>query len=369
MSSNRRQWLKQSSLAALGLGISLRSLAGEDYLPRNFGSETGLINLGSNENPYGISPQAKEAIRAMIGQAHRYHFNISELDDFKKQLADHYGVREENLLVTAGSGEGLNLLARHFSNGNIVTAYPTFGILPNTAKRIGTKVMEVALTANKVHDLDKMLGSINNNTSLVYICNPANPSSTIIKPAQLKNFCVEASKKTSVLIDEAYFDFLDAPDNESMISLIDKNPNILVIRTFSKIHALAGLRVGFIVAHPHTIKKLEENHFASTQSCLSALSMAAALASLKDKEHQLQSKSKNAAARKYAIEELTKMGHLVIPSYTNFIFYQLKNFEGDFAAHMLKKNILLRSNNYADGKWVRVSVGTLDEMKTFVMNL
>jgi histidinol-phosphate aminotransferase len=369
MSSNRRQWLKQSSLAALGLGISLRSLAGEDYLPRNFGSENGLINLGSNENPYGISPQAKEAIRAMIGQAHRYHFNISELDYFKKQLADHYGVREENLLVTAGSGEGLNLLARHFSNGNIVTAYPTFGILPNTAKRIGTKVIEVALTENKVHDLDKMLSSINNNTSLVYICNPANPSSSMVKPAQLKNFCVEASKKTSVLIDEAYIDFLDAPDNESMISLIDKNPNILVIRTFSKIHAMAGLRIGFIAAHPQTIKKLGENHFASTQSCMSALSMAAALASLKDREHQLQSKAKNAAARKYAIGELTKMGHVVIPSYTNFIFYQLKNFEGDFAAHMLKKNILLRSNNYADGKWVRVSVGTLDEMKTFVMNL
>lgn len=132
---------------------------------------------------------------------------------------------------------------------------------------------------------------------------------------------------------------------------------------------MAGLRIGFIAAHPQTIKKLGENHFASTQSCMSALSMAAALASLKDREHQLQSKAKNAAARKYAIGELTKMGHVVIPSYTNFIFYQLKNFEGDFAAHMLKKNILLRSNNYADGKWVRVSVGTLDEMKTFVMNL
>lgn len=364
---NRRNWIKQSSLAALGLGISLRSIAGEDYLPRNFGSESGLINLGANENPYGISPKAKEAIMQMIGEANRYQFNVNSLKTFTKQLAEYYGVTESHVSVTAGSGEGLALLARHFNKGNMVTADPTFGILPSTAKKIGTKVIEVPLTPSKVHDLEAMLKAINNETNLVYICNPANPTSTMLKPAALKNFCLEAARKTVVLIDEAYIDFLDAPDNESMISLIEKNPNILVIRTFSKIHGMAGLRVGFIIGNPSLIEKIESNYFYSSQMCVSNLSMAAALASLRDEEHRKQCKQKISAARQYTFDELVKLRYNVIPSYTNFIFFELKNYSGNFGQDMLKKNIILRSME--DGKWARVSIGTQDEMKIFISTM
>jgi len=364
---NRRNWLKQSSLAALGLGISLRSLAGEDYLPKNFGTEKGLVNLGSNENPYGISPKAKEAILGMIGEANRYQFNVASLQSFKKELGDYYGVGANQVIITAGSGEGLNLLARHFSKGNIVTATPTFGILPSTAKKIGTEVIEIPLTSAKVHNLSAMLSAINDNTSLVYICNPANPSSTMISPSQMKSFCTEASKKATVLIDEAYIDFLDAPDNESMISLVDKNPNILVIRTFSKIHGMAGLRIGFIIGNAATIKQIEPNYFQSTNFCLSTLSMSAAMASLKDPQHQLMSKQKNAAARQFTFDELKKMGHFPIPSYTNFIFCPMKDYKGDLSQDMLKKNILLRFNS--EDKWCRVSIGTMDEMKIFVSTM
>lgn len=366
---NRRNWIKQSSLAALGLGISLRSIAGEDYLPRNFGSELGLINLGANENPYGISPKAKEAIMQMIGEANRYQFNVTSLKSFTKQLAEYYGVTESHILVTAGSGEGLALLARHFNKGNIVTADPTFGILPSAAKKIGTKVIEVPLTQSKVHDLDAMLKAINEKTNLVYICNPANPTSTIVKPAILKNFCIEAARKTVVLIDEAYIDFLDAPDNESMISLIEKNPNVLVIRTFSKIHAMAGLRVGFIIGHPSLIDQIEPNYFQNSQICVSNLSLAAALASLHDEEHRRQCKQKNADARQFTFDELVKLKYNVIPSYTNFIFFQLKNYAGNFGEDMLKKNIILRSMDNKNGKWARVSIGTLDEMKIFISTM
>lgn len=364
---NRRNWIKQSSLAALGLGISLRSIAGEDYLPRNFGAELGLINLGANENPYGISPKAKEAIMQMIGEANRYQFNVNSLKTFTKQLAEYYGVTESHVSVTAGSGEGLALLARHFNKGNIVTANPTFGILPSTAKKIGTKVIEVPLTPSKVHDLDAMLNAINKETNLVYICNPANPTSTMVKPAAMKNFCIEAARKTVVLIDEAYIDFLDAPDNESMISLIEKNPNILVIRTFSKIHAMAGLRVGFIIGSPSLIGQIESNYFYSSQICVSNLSMAAALASLQDDEHRKQCKQKIVAARQYTFDELVKLRYNVIPSYTNFIFFELRNYSGNFGQDMLKKNIILRSME--DGKWARVSIGTQDEMKIFISTM
>jgi histidinol-phosphate aminotransferase len=366
MRTSRRHWLQQTTLATLGLGFSFRSMGSEDKLLKISGADNKIINLGANENPYGISPKAKQAILDMIGESNRYQFNVPALQSFEKKLAEYYKVNEDQVLVTPGSGDGLNLLARHFSKGNIVTADITFGILPGTAKKIGTKVIEVPLTAEKVHDLPAMLAAINIETQLVYICNPANPSSTFIKPGAMKSFCVEAAKKTVVLIDEAYLDFIDPSDNESMIGLIEKNPNILVIKTFSKIHAMAGLRVGFIVGHPTLINKLQPNYFQSSQIAVSNLSMAAAMASLTDEEHKLYSKQKNEAARNYTTGELKKLGFNPILSFTNFIFYPIKNYKGDYASDLFEKhNIILRSNTYADGKWARVSVGTMEEMEVF----
>lgn len=362
----RRDWLKQSTLAALGLGISLKTMAGEDYLPKHLGSEKGLVNLGSNENPYGLSPKAKQAIMDMMPQANRYMSNIPSLQTFIRQLADFYGLSEDHILITAGSGQALSFLPRHFNKGGLVTANTTFAILPSTAKKIGTKVIEVPLDHDKVHDLQAMLQAINSDIQTVYICNPANPTGTLLKPAVLKNFCIEASKKAVVIIDEAYLDFVDAPDNESMIGLVNNNPNILILKTFSKIHGMAGLRVGFVIGHPSRINELDANYFLNVQWNVSDLSQAAAMASLQDADHRKMSKEKNAEARQFTLNELKQMNFRVIPSYTNFLFFNLNNYSGDFAADMLKKDILLRSSDYTDGKWARVSIGTMDEMKRFI---
>ena len=368
--TSRRQWIQQTTLAALGLGFSFRSMGNEDGLQKIFSPENNLINLGANENPYGISPKAKQAIMDMMGESNRYQFNVPALQSFKKRLASYYNVNENQVLITPGSGDGLSLLARHFSKGNIVTADITFGILPNTAKKIGAKVIEVPLTKEKVHDLQALRAAIDSETQLVYICNPANPTATILKPGALKDFCTEISPKAVVLIDEAYLDLPHAPYNESMIGLIEKFPNVLVIKTFSKIHAMAGLRIGFIIGHTAMISKLQPDYFQNSQLGVSNLSLAAAMASLTDEEHKKYSKQKNEAARKYTAGEMKKLGIEFIPSYTNFIFYPLKNYEGDYAQDMLDKhNIILRSNTYADGKWARVSIGTMEEMQVFCSTL
>ena len=368
--SSRRQWLQQSSLALVGLGISFRSMGNEEGIRRIAGIENGLINLGSNENPYGISAKAKQAILDLMGETNRYPFNVPALQSAKKTLGDHYKVGEDQVLITAGSGEGLALLARHFNKGNIVTADITFGVLPNTAKKIGTKVIEVPLTKEKVHDLPAMMKAITIETQLVYICNPANPTATIVDANALKNFCEEASKKTVVLIDEAYNEFLDNADSQTMIPLIEKNPNVLVIKTFSKIHAMAGLRIGYIIGHPTIIKKLQPGYFQSSQLAVSVLSLNAAMASLNDEAHKTMSKQKNEAARKYAMDEMKKMGIDLIPSYTNFIFYPINKYTGDYAADMFNKHkIIMRANKYSDGQWARVSIGTLEEMRSFCSTL
>jgi histidinol-phosphate aminotransferase len=364
--TSRRQWLQQTAFAALGLGFSLRSMGNEEGIGKFIDKEFGLINLGANENPYGISAKARQAILDMMGEANRYQFNVPSLQSFKKKLGDYYKVDEKQIIVTAGSGEGLALLPRHFSDGNVVTADVTFGILPGTAKKIGSKVIEVPLTKDKVHDLPAMLAAINDETRLVYICNPANPTATIIKPDVLKDFCIEASKKAVVLIDEAYLDFLDAPYNESMIGLIGDHPNVLVIKTFSKIHAMAGLRIGFTIGHPSLISKIQPNYFQNSQIAVSNLSLNAAMASLTDEEHKKISKEKNAAARQYTTDQMKQLGIEYIPSYTNFIFYCVKNYSGDYAGDMLTNHkILMHSNKYADGQWARVSIGTMEEMQQF----
>ena len=170
-----------------------------------------------------------------------------------------------------------------------------------------------------------------------------------------------------MIIDEAYIDFLNAPYNESMIGLIDKNPNIIILRTFSKIHAMAGLRVGFVIAHPTVIKQLEPNYFQNSQFAVSNLALTAAQASLGDEDHRRMCKQKNEAVRAYTYGAMKQMGIRCIPSYTNFMFFHLGNYTGDFTQDMLtKNNVILRSSVQPDGKWGRVSMGTMDEMKKFV---
>ena len=366
MNTDRRSFLKQGTLAALGFGVALKSTAGEDYLPYHIPGNKGLLNLGANENPYGISPKARQAIVNMFEEANRYQFNVASLQSFEKDLAAYFKIAPEQVKITAGSGEGLALLARHFAGGNIIAANPTFNILQSTARKIGTEVIEVPVTENKSVDLAKMLSAINDKTKLVYVVNPNNPTGTVLNPDALKNFCDEASKKATVLIDEAYIDYVNAPNNKSLIDLPAKNENVIVMRTFSKIHAMAGLRLGFIVGHPKLIENLHKNLFTSTHFCVSNLTMAAAIASLGDENHRKQSKEKNEAARAFAIKSLAALGLHAIPSVTNFIFVPIPNYKGDFAQDMLAKSVLLRAGSSANEKWARISIGTQDEMQRFI---
>jgi histidinol-phosphate aminotransferase len=369
-SIDRRSWLKKSTLASLGWGLTLQAMAGEDYLPRQFNGNADLINLGFNENPYGISPLAKQAINDFMGNANRYPMNVKEVAAFKKTLAERLGVGENNLLLTAGSGEGLNLLARAYAGGDLVTATPTFPILPSTSKKMGVSVQEIPLTEDKLHDLVAMQKAITPKTSLVYICNPSNPTGTTVNPESLKAFCLEASRTTNVVIDEAYIDLVDPPMNVSMRQLIHDNPRMIIISTFSKIHAMAGLRVGYIVSHPSTIQQLESSYFQQAGMCVSVLSSVAAAASLNDQQHIESCKKKNAAVRQYTFEKLQQMGYRTIPSHTNFLFFATPGYPGDFARDMLEKHkIVLRSYTYPDGKWARVSIGTQSEMDVFLNKL
>ncbi len=365
---DRRTWLRNSILSAAGMGLSLKGLSEEAVcMPRNIlPPDAGIINLGANENPYGMSPLAKKAIHDLVDGANRYSFNIPAVQTLGADLAKHWGVDEKQVIVTPGSGEALNLLARYFTKGDIVAAKPTFNILPRTARDLGTKVVEVPLTHDKVHDLDAMKAAVNAGTTMVYICNPANPTSTVLEPARLRAFVQEVSQRATVIVDEAYMELLDAPYNESLIPLTKDNRNLIILKTFSKIYAMAGMRVGYVIAHPDTTKALLGANFGQSSFCVSVLSLAAAIASLKNMDHALATKKQIIEAREWTSQQLSSMGYRVIKSYTNFIYYAVPDFKGDFAKHMLENKILMRSDATIDGNWARVSVGRMEEMKAFV---
>jgi histidinol-phosphate aminotransferase len=383
---NRRDWLKRSALLATGLATAphlfasprgahsvenqlwpTHELAGNPPLP------PGAILLGSNENPYGISPHARQAIVDALGNAHRYGFNSGDGDKLKTAIAEKDGVAKESILMTAGSSEVLGIAGTYIaylgkSRGKVVFPWPTFSLMADHFGKLGVDVVKVPLTPDKLHDLPKMLASLDRKTKMVYVCNPNNPTGTLLAPSVVKEFCQEASKRAYVMVDEAYIDFLNPPDNESVASLVASNPKIIVSRTFSKIYAMAGLRTGYALAHPDTIKALEPLRHGGNLG-ISSTSTSAALASLRDREFAQMSKEKNAAARAYVQEELGKMNLRYIPSHGNFVYFSLANYASDFVKDMQARNIYVRQWDDYGAKWGRVSIGKLEEMQQFALAL
>ena len=364
---NRRNWLRLNSFAAFSLGVGLPALAEKNRNDLPFNTEMPMLNLGSNENPYGICPAARQAILDTIPVCNRYAFNLPKLQHFKNEMAAYFGVKPENILATPGSTVVLELAALHFAKekGNIVSPALTFPTLPMEAKKDGLELINVPMTHDYGIDLEAMLAAINDQTHIAYVVNPNNPTGTMLRPAAMKEFCLKASAKTVVVVDEAYIDFVDAPDNESMVSLAASNPNILIARTFSKIHGMAGLRVGAAIGHPDLVKQLEQTHFEFSDFSISDLSLAAALASIGDENHRVQTKKKNAIARAYTIKMLEEMNLHPIPSFTNFVLFPCGDYKGNFAENMLKQNTIVRSVWHEKQQWGRVSIGTLEEMEKF----
>jgi len=364
--SNRRNWLKQTSIGIVGLGIiqfeRFAIPTKEDIIEEE---NVGLIRLRSNENPYGPSALARNAMRDSINGSNRYNWEL--LDELIGKIAQKHHLTDQSILLGAGSSEILNLVALYYSkqSGNLIIAETTFDYWTVTAENAGLKKISIPLTADKKHNLSAMLNAIDADTRLVYICNPNNPTGTLCESEALLNFINEATKRTKVLVDEAYLDFTDQP---SLANLVTENKNLIIARTFSKIYGLAGARIGYAIAHPETITEMNQLHFSASGS-VSIPSAAAALASLKDDKFVADTISLNAEARKYTIEQLENLKIRCIPSHTNFVYFSLENYNKDFF-EQLKKNTILGTKIYEEkGKWSRITIGTMEEMKEFIKAL
>lgn len=358
MPTDRRTWLKQSSFALAGLGfIPTLSYAGG----RKFFDPANPIWLNSNENAYGPSPLAQKAILDAYKRSNRYPDDYLPL--LKKKIAEHWGVSTENILLGAGSSDIIGLACQHTSKtkGHILTSEPSYKVWNGQASSFGFSFKRIPLTDERKTDLPKVVDAINDETRMIYFCNPNNPTGTFVDVSQLKDHAAAASKKTFVFIDEAYTEYADIP---SLASLAITDPNVVVAKTFSKVYGLAGARVGYAIAHPDTIRSLS-SYQPWPDAGVSMVSCNAAMASLNDKEFVTHCREKAKAARATCYDCFKKLSLEYIPSSTNFILFNIDKIKGDFANLMEAKNIYVQFREHFGGKWCRVTMGTTEEMLQF----
>jgi histidinol-phosphate aminotransferase len=364
MGRDRRTVLKQLGLGIAGLGIApFTTYAAPATTLFDFSSPADSpIRLSSNENPYGPSPLARTAMAESIASSNRYSWNTAE--ELIAALARKNQVTQDNILVTAGSTMVLDLVARlgAFKKGSFITASPSYAGWTKTAENGGLRKISIPLTPDKRHDLTAMLAAIEPDTQLMYVCNPNNPTGTVCERDALVSFIKEATKKVTVMVDEAYIDFAG---QDSLSNLAVENKHLIVVRTFSKIYGLAGARIGYAIAHKDTIDRLGGLQ-SWANGGVSVVSRAGAIASLHDDEFIQQCLVKNAEAKKYTIQQLTSLHITCIPSHTSFIYFSLARYQKDYFG-LLKSNNIQGTNTWEEnGKWTRITVGTMEEMKRFI---
>ena len=267
-------------------------------------TKPGGVRLSANENPYGPSAKAHEAMKNAHGVCNRYPDEANDV--LIDKIAKINNVNRDQIALGDGSSEILKLCAETFtgpSEGKLVVADPTFEAILEYSKACGADVVKVPLTSSYAHDLEKMSASA--QKGLTYVCNPNNPTASITPKNDLRDFIAKTSPDTVILVDEAYFHYADTPDYESVIPLVKDHPNLIVARTFSKIYGMAGLRCGYCVAQPETIKRM---HGFQMWDSVNIMALAAASASLDDPDQVPNGQRFISEAKAFTIERARQAG-------------------------------------------------------------
>ncbi|WP_116127644.1 pyridoxal phosphate-dependent aminotransferase [Lewinella sp. IMCC34183] len=384
LTSTRRQWLRRAALTGAGLaalptaGLYARPAVTtvnsfSEYLPqleweRHLAKRPELkARMLANENPYGPSPKCIEAVAASASAGNRYQHEAAA--ELKRMIAEFEGVPEEYIMLAPGSSDVLEKMAIvHFlEGGNVVAADPAYMSLIKVATGMGGEWNKVKVTDDWAHDLPAMKAAINGQTKLIYVCNPNNPTGTLTDSEALKSFCRDVSGTVPVFVDEAYLEFLPNYKTKTMVPLITEGNNVIVARTFSKIHGMAGLRVGYGVALPETIAKVEEISRGNMGLCKTSLE--GAMASMHDTEFQEASRKQTADFREQVYAGLTAMGLSYVPSHTSFVLFPIEMEGGPFLEQMFDRGIGVRSFDIHGKNYCRVSVGKPEEVDMFLSAL
>jgi len=380
-SLNRRNWIKSSAVMAGGLAFltgTTSKLAAAPFVPKmtsnegDFMTEAEVLGqlppemkakLNANENPFGPSPAAKKAVVDALDESFRYPMGTQRV--LAAKIAAHEGLTAQNILLSSGSTPLLQAAAMNFTKGgkDIISGDLSYTDLPGQATKFGGQWIKVPMTADFKLDLDAMEAKVTGNTGLIYICNPNNPTATLLDSAKLKAFCERVSKKTTIMIDEAYIDYLPNPQEITMMGAVKAGQNVIVARTFSKLYGFAGLRCGYFVGQPDTLAAIGK--YTSSGMALSATTLAAAIAAYQETDFLQAALKKTMESKAFLYATLKKEGYEYIPSSANFVLFPIKMEGRKFSTEMSTRGVGIRTWNYNGKDYCRVSIGRMDEMQAF----
>src|SRR5438034_11047093 len=313
-----------------------------------------IIKLASNENPLGPSPKAIEAMRAALNNAHLYPDGSSFY--LCKAVAAKLGLAPENVILGNGSNEVIEFLGHAFLNpdDDVIIFQYAFIIYKLLATSFGARAIEVP-TPNFQQDLGAMLAAITPKTRLIFVPNPNNPTGTLISQCAMDSFMSRVPENIVVVFDEAYFEFLDDPPDT--LQYVREGRHVVVLRTFSKIHGLAGLRIGYGVAPPDLVEVLHKTRQPFT---VNSIAHAGALAALNDEAHQRETKRVVDQGRAYLQEKFAEMKIQFVAGVANFVMVNVGDGPAVFEELLKRKIIVRQLNGYGLPEWVRISVGTME---------
>jgi len=327
------------------------------------------VRISSNENPLGPGQRALDAILGKFPEAGRYPFNSTPNEGaLAAAVAQKFGIKNENVVMGAGSGEILVNAVRAFTSATrpLVTAWPSFESPHTTAEKIGTPIKEIPLDAQLRIDIPKMLASAQ-GAGLIFFCNPNNPTATVHGATAVADFVKavrQQSPDTVILIDEAYHDYVTDPSYKSAVELAMSTPNVFVARTFSKAYGMAGLRMGYGVGQPAVIKQLARFKMPYN---VSVPGISAGITSLGDQAHIDQERARNTEVRAFTVRAFEQMGFKATDSQANFIFVDIKRPAKPFRDACAQQGVLVgRDFPPYEKTHCRISIGTMEEMQRAV---
>jgi histidinol-phosphate aminotransferase len=327
------------------------------------------IKMASNENPFGPSPNAVEAMRAVLNESNFYPDN--DISELRQKLAEHHRVSPDNIVPTAGSTALLGVIARTLlSPGlNAITSERSFIVYPIATQAAGGKLIQVPMQ-DHTFDLDAIAATVDHNTRIIYLSNPNNPTGTVVTAPEIDRFLDKLPDHVVVILDEAYHDFaqhfasLRGVDYSHSLDYVNHSRKVVVLRTFSKAHGLAGVRVGYGIGPVELMSYLSRMR---TTFSVSSVAQAAGIAALGDEAHIEKTLRNNAEQAQRLTDRMAELGYGVASTWANFIYCELGEDAAVIAQRLQAEGVIIRPL----GAWgaptaIRVTIGTPEQNAIFL---
>lgn len=362
---NRRDWIRSAALSAGAAYVGRPAYAEVSPSPKEAPATShGFLNLSINENQFGPSPDAVEAIRHHAVNAHEYPLGAQ--DRLKKAIALHEQVDPSQVILGAGSSDIIMGAASYYgrAGGSFVSSDPSFAPLMMWAAKFGVEHVKLPWNAAHGVDLDSIEKAVTNETKIAYVCNPENPVGTALDPDILYAFCRKVSQRCPVLVDEAYIDFAGDAARLSMMRCVREGMPVIVLRTFSKAYGLGGMRIGYAVTSREIAADLGRHYVTGIGCGCSHVSLEAAIVAYKDQVWLKKVRDETARSKAYVYETLSEAGYDYIPSVTTFVLVPVEKDSKQMADAIFGGfRIKISPRNYYGQNYLRLSMGTQDQMQ------